>query len=410
MIDWLSARLDALGTVERGRSRHRPRNDPSLYGGAYPFFQTGDVKAAEFRLTDYSQTYNEAGLAQSRLWQPGTLCITIAANIAESAILGIPGCFPDSIVGFIPDPQVADVRFVKYLLDTTKLRMQAISRGTTQDNLSLEKLLSLEFSVPLLHVQRKIAAVLAAYDELIENNLRRIEILEEMAQAIYREWFVNFRYPRHEAGDLVDSPLGPIPEGWRPETFETIASEVRDGADPADLDPTTPYVGLEHIPRQSVALQKWGRVTDVKSKKWSFVEGDILFGKLRPYFHKVVETPLSGVCSTDAIVIRPRERYREYALLTAASPEFVGHATATAGGTDRPRAKWSDLAAFEILLPPDALLGQLSSVVRPKIDLILNLVRQNRNLREARDLLLPKLVSGEIDVSNLDIDTSWLAA
>jgi type I restriction enzyme S subunit len=85
--------LDALGTVERGRSRHRPRNDPSLYGGAYPFFQTGDVKAAEFRLADYSQTYNEGGLAQSRLWQPGTLCITIAANIAESAILGIPGCF-----------------------------------------------------------------------------------------------------------------------------------------------------------------------------------------------------------------------------------------------------------------------------------------------------------------------------
>ncbi len=184
MTEWAPHTLDELGTVERGRSRHRPRNDPTLYGGEYPFFQTGDVKAAEFHLTSYSQTYNEQGLAQSRLWPADTLCITIAANIAESAILGIPGCFPDSVVGFTSFPEVADVRYVKYLLDATKLRMQAVSRGTTQDNLSLDKLLSFRMNVPPLPTQRKIAVVLAAYDELIENNLRRIVILEEMAQGI----------------------------------------------------------------------------------------------------------------------------------------------------------------------------------------------------------------------------------
>ena len=102
-VDWTPFRLDDLGFVGRGRSRHRPRDDESLYGGVYPFFQTGDIKAATLYLTEYSQTYNEKGLAQSRLWQPGTVCITIAANIAETAILGIPGCFPDSVVGFVPD-------------------------------------------------------------------------------------------------------------------------------------------------------------------------------------------------------------------------------------------------------------------------------------------------------------------
>src|SRR3569623_376107 len=97
---WRLLTLRELGTVERGRSRHRPRNDPSLYGGPYPFVQTGDIKAAGLRLHEYSQTYNEVGLAQSRLWPAGILCITIAANICDTAILGIPACFPDSIVGF----------------------------------------------------------------------------------------------------------------------------------------------------------------------------------------------------------------------------------------------------------------------------------------------------------------------
>jgi len=111
--EWQKVKLNELGFVGRGKSRHRPRNAAFLYGGLYPFFQTGDIKAAGLYLKEYTQTYSEEGLAQSKLWEPGTLCITIAANIAESAILGIKGCFPDSIVGFIADPQKADVRFIK---------------------------------------------------------------------------------------------------------------------------------------------------------------------------------------------------------------------------------------------------------------------------------------------------------
>src|SRR6266481_1213870 len=127
-------KLTEVGSVNRGKSKHRPRNAPELYGGPDPFVQTGDVKAANFFITDYAQTYSERGLAQSKLWQPGTLLITIAANIAETAILKIPACFPDSIVGFIPREGKSDARFVKYFIDTIKLRMQNMSKGTTQDN------------------------------------------------------------------------------------------------------------------------------------------------------------------------------------------------------------------------------------------------------------------------------------
>jgi len=127
--------IDSLGKLDRGRSRHRPRDEQSLYGGPYPFVQTGDIKHAPFYINNYSQTYSEKGLQQSRLWDKGTLCITIAANISDTAILNFDACFPDSIVGFIPYKGKSDVRFVKYCFDTYKTTFEAISKGTTQDNL-----------------------------------------------------------------------------------------------------------------------------------------------------------------------------------------------------------------------------------------------------------------------------------
>jgi type I restriction enzyme S subunit len=113
-------RLDELGAVARGRSRHRPRDAAHLYGGPYPFVQTGDIKHAGLYLTEYSQTSSEAGLEQSRLWPKGTLCITIAANIAETAILGIDACFPDSVIGFTADESKCDVRYLRYKFETIK--------------------------------------------------------------------------------------------------------------------------------------------------------------------------------------------------------------------------------------------------------------------------------------------------
>ena len=106
---WKKVKLDEMGSISRGRSKHRPRNDSALFGSKYPFIQTADVKNANLYISEYSQTYNEKGLAQSKLWQPGTLCITIAANIADTGILSIPDCFPDSVMGFIPHKDVSDV-------------------------------------------------------------------------------------------------------------------------------------------------------------------------------------------------------------------------------------------------------------------------------------------------------------
>src|ERR1022692_5176787 len=117
---WPLRRLTELGELSRGRSRHRPRHAAHLYGGPYPFMQTGDVKASGGRISSYQQTYSEAGLAQSRMWPAGTLCITIAANIAETGILAFPACFPDSIVGFVQDETLLKVRYVELSIRSLK--------------------------------------------------------------------------------------------------------------------------------------------------------------------------------------------------------------------------------------------------------------------------------------------------
>ena len=409
--NWREGILTDLGTVSRGRSRHRPRNDPILFGGSYPFFQTGDVKKATLWLDNYWATYNDVGLEQSKLWPSRTLCITIAANIADSAILGIPGCFPDSIVGFTVDDSVADVRFVKYMLDHIQQRFQGISRGTTQDNLSLEKLLSVNFRYPPLRAQRKIGTILSTYDDLIENNRRRIKILGEMAQRIYREWFIDFEYPGHDIVPLVESKLGPIPRDWRWVRMGDILEDVRDSVQPSRVEPGTAYLGLEHFPERSIAIQEWGVAFDAKSTKLRYRPSDILFGKIRPYFHKVGRAPVEGICSTDVIVLRPRgEAVASLALAVASSDAFVRHAVQTSQGTKMPRADWKVLREYPVAIPPLELTTRLGLILDDMTAPLRHLVLAIRNLRATRDLLLPQLVSGEIDVEDLNVPMEELAA
>jgi type I restriction enzyme S subunit len=402
MSDWRLARLDQLGTVERGRSRHRPRNDPGLYGGDYPFVQTGDVKAAGLRLFEYEQTYNEAGLAQSRLWPPGTLCFTIAANIGDTTILGIPACFPDSIVGFTPYSDEADVVFVKYALDFAKIRFAAISKGATQDNLSLEKLLSQNLLVPPLETQRRIAGILGIFDDLIEVNRRRIAVLEEMAQRLFTEWFIHLRFPGHEDMAIEDTPEGPLPVGWRWGRFADLASEVRDTVLPEAINPATPYVGLEHISRRSTTLAEHGTVTSVSSLKSRFRRGDILFGKIRPYFHKVAWAPFNGVASTDAIIWRPTPSRAAQALLQASDAAFVKHSVQTSNGTKMPRANNKVLADYCCALAPSGISDRFEKTAGPMIESAATLQASNRNLATTRDLLLPRLISGQLSVTQAE--------
>ena len=178
--------LANLGDLGRGKSKHRPRNDPQLFGGSYPFIQTGEVKAANRIVREYSQTYNETGLAQSKLWPEGTLCITIAANIAETAFLGFDGCFPDSVVGFTAVERLVIPEYVELFIKAVRVRIEAYAPATAQKNINLTTLENLV--VPLCSMEEQkfmineVQAILSVIDENedeIEANLSRTEALRQ---------------------------------------------------------------------------------------------------------------------------------------------------------------------------------------------------------------------------------------
>ena len=173
---WCWASLDQLGRLDRGRSKHRPRNAKFLYGGPYPFIQTGDVKGARQYLRNHSQTYSNAGLRQSRLWPEETLCITIAANIADTAILSYPACFPDSIVGVCFDESSVSVRYVELFIRTVRAQIDNYAPATAQKNINNAILRALAVALPPIDEQKKIV-------EIAENQLSTIDHLESELRA-----------------------------------------------------------------------------------------------------------------------------------------------------------------------------------------------------------------------------------
>lgn len=177
----------------RGKSKHRPRNDKCLYGGPYPFIQTGDIRNSKHYITSYTQTYNETGLAQSKLWPKGTLCITIAANIAETGILDFDACFPDSVIGCTFDNNKTNACFVEYLLQSFKSVLQAKGKGSAQDNINLGTFENQFFPFPEKSVQDRIVQKLDTLREQIQEleqiYTQQIADLDELKQAILKKAF-----------------------------------------------------------------------------------------------------------------------------------------------------------------------------------------------------------------------------
>jgi len=215
-----------------------------------------------------------------------------------------------------------------------------------------------------------------------------------MAQSLYREWFVHFRFPGHESATFKDSELGRIPDGWEVKKLGELADQMRRCVSKGQLDEVTRYVGLEHIPRQSIALDDWEEVSELGSNKLLFKRGEVLFGKIRPYFHKVVCAPFDGVCSADTIIIRAKKPdHRALVTFCVFTEAFVAHATATSNGSKMPRTDWKVLKDYPLVLPPNDLLARFSKLSEKAIDQQQNLVKRNQTLRLTRDLLLPQLLA-----------------
>jgi len=279
--------------------------------------------------------------------------------------------------------------------------------------------------LPPLPEQRAIAHILGTLDDKIELNRRMSETLEAMARALFKAWFVDFepvrakmegRWQRGQSlpglpahlydlfpDRLVDSELGEIPEGWRVGNLGDVAENLRRGVQPDCIAPNTPYIALEHMPRRCIALFDWGTAEGIESNKFEFKKGEILFGKLRPYFHKVGVAPVDGVCSTDIVVVAPRRHlWTAFVLGHLSSVEFVDYTNAVSSGTKMPRTSWADMARYEIVLPPEPIAEAFNTLVQTLIERIISGISESRTLAALRDALLPKLIRGEIQVKDAE--------
>lgn len=281
--------------------------------------------------------------------------------------------------------------YLFYIKDYLLMRGQG---GSTRNALTKSMIEELKIPLPPLPLQRRIADILGRYDALIDNYQRQITALENMAQEIYREWFVRGRCPYAEPGEN-----GGLPVGWERKTLGDVASDNRQMVRIENVAPDTPYVGLEHLSVKSIIIKDSGTVEDVDSDKLLFRTGDILFGKIRAYLHKVCLSHFDGVCSSDTIVIRPTiEHALGFILFTVFDDHFIEFADMVSNGTKMPRSEWKVLKSYEIVVPTPDALQAFDKIAVSAFSKIINLQTQLTTLRQTRDALLPRLLSGQLAV------------
>ena len=321
--------------------------------------------------------------------------------------------WPHNTTLYVTDFRGNNPYFMFRLLGTLGLANHA--GGSAQPSLNRNHLAQLPVRLPSRPEQDSIAELLGALDDKIELNRLMAATLEASARALFKSWFVDFDPVCAKAeGDSTGLPdslaaLFPdrltddgVPKSWG-STNDQLATVKRNGVEPTAVDPEMPYVGLEHIDGRSLLLTRHGQASDVSSLKTRFARSDLLFGKLRPYFHKVVIAPFAGICSSDIIVFEPRKGVPiSYLALAFSETSFIDMASNAAGGTRMPRADWGYMGRQRAVRPSDKVLAAFDAAIGPSLERAQAAQAESRTIADLRDTLLPKLISGALRIRDAD--------
>jgi len=299
-------------------------------------------------------------------------------------------------------------RYLFYALQLQLEILRSISTGAATKFLTLTILNTIEIPFPPLPTQQKVAAILSAYDDLIENNTRRIKILEEMAQAIYREWFVNFRFPGHEGVRMGESELGPVPDGWDVVPFTDIA-DILSGGTPKTTESlywggNIPFFAPKDASGNFYIISTDSHITELGLKKCNsrLFPKDTVIITARGTVGKVIMPAIDMAMNQSCYALVGKDSHSQIFLflLTRESTDYFKKNT---GGATFETIVIDTFRKFKVIKPSKEIIRLFSEMEKPIFDMIENLLWKNANLHLTRDLLLPKLISGEIDVSELDI-------
>jgi type I restriction enzyme, S subunit len=398
-------RICDLGKVVTGSTP--PTKDLLLWGEKYPFVKPSDLDNGRRRVFSTEKMLSEAGAstAKGRILPIGTTCVVCIGTIGKVCQLDKPAATNQQINSIIADKTKVDSDYLYYLLVNNIQSVKVVEGGSASGREHVKKSTFEQIKLDVLSFpeQKKVGLLLSTYDNLIENNNRRIAVLEEMAQSLYREWFVKFRFPGHEQAKFIDSPLGKIPEGW----------EVMSVSDAIDINPRTPlpregekpFVSMRGLSELSMVI------SDVQMKSGNsgakFINRDTLFARITPclqngktgYVQFLTQDNQIGFGSTEFIVLRENVVPAEYIYCLARSESFREKAIKSmTGATGRQRVSSSCFDSYMMAVTTNDPIYKFSAIAKPMFDQIMNLSKRNINLVKQRDSLLPKLISGNIDI------------
>ena len=376
----------------------------------YPSIRTTNIGRGRLKLDGVQRVSEDVYREWTRraVPQEGDLILAREAPVGNVGVIqeGMKVCLGQRTVLIRPDKGQVDPDYLTYLLLSRDIqgRFHALSTGSTVPHLNLSDLRSFTLpALPPLPIQRRIGSILSAYDDLIENNKRRIELLEEMAQAVYREWFVEMRFPGHENASIRKTDaLGPVPEGWEVAKLKDVAKVNRANVQKDNAPETIHYI--------TISCVNEGRISDIEHMPWTespsrakriVQHDDILWSKVRPNlkgYGLVLNPAPNTIASTGFAVISPDVAPYSYLYPALTTENFVSYLVNRTSGAAYPAVKVRDFKNAEVLLPSQDVLKAYDNKVRPFYELKERLATRNSTLRRTRDLLLPRLVSGEVEV------------
>lgn len=414
---WKKVRLGELGEFKNGVNFSREfkgqgirlinvkdifKGGRTIDFGSLDYVDLGDMRGIE----KYFVQKNDIFFVRSSVKRDGIGLVSLAKRSDNETI----HC--GFVIRFRPLNLNVDSLFLTYLLRSPYYRQTLIglSGGSAIVNISQDTLASLTLTLPPLYVQRKIASILSAYDDLIENNLRRIKILEEMAQMIYREWFVHFRFPGHEKVRMVKSELGMIPEGWEVRRLATLVETQYGYTETASDEEIGPKF-LRGTDINKNSFIDWSNVPycqipESKLQNYRLSVGDIVVIRMAdPGKVGIVEKEINAIFASYLVRLKIKSpNFSPYFLFYfLLSDQYQGYITGASTGTTRKSASAGVITDVDVAVPSVDLREMFEEKIVVIRKMLNNLLDRNTNLRQTRDLLLPKLISGEIEVEKIDI-------
>ncbi|MBA7514205.1 hypothetical protein ES705_06230 [subsurface metagenome] len=334
----------------------------------------------------------------------------VLLNITGDGITFLRCCkIPDTLLPAYANQSIAIIRtnrnldsdFLALFLSLTKIKeyMEGFNSGSARRTLAAKHVQEYLIPIPPENEQKAISLIFKEIQNRINFNNSMNSTLESLAQSLFYSWFV--RFDPFKDGEFEESELGKIPNGWKVIELKNIVSKISNQIDPKEISSDTAYLSLGHMPRGSIAIDKYGTAAEVVSNQLLFKKGDILFGKLRPYFKKVGIPFQDGICSTDIIVFRAKENFFGLALMYISSEKFIEYAVKISTGTRMPRADPSSLLKFKVVVPDEKnYIFNFNKTIQKIVDKLYFNIQENLLLSSLRNLLLPQLLSGKLRIPN----------